>query len=47
MSVDRGPLTYSLKIGERWQPYGSDPTWPAYEVFPTTAWNYGLVLNDA
>lgn len=47
VSVDRGPLTYSLKIGERWQRYGSDPTWPAYEVFPTTAWNYGLVLNEA
>ena len=21
--------------------------WPAYEVYPTTAWNYGLVLDPA
>lgn len=46
VSVDRGPLTFALKIGERWEKYGDNPDWPAYEVFPTTAWNYGLVLND-
>jgi hypothetical protein len=42
VSVDRGPLTYSLKIGERWQEYRNDPKWPAYEVYPATPWNYGL-----
>jgi hypothetical protein len=42
VSVSRGPLTYSLKIGERWQPYGENLVWPAHEVFATTAWNYGL-----
>lgn len=46
VSVDRGPLTYSLRIGERWQQYGDNTTWPAFEVFPTTPWNYGLVLDD-
>ena len=46
ISVDRGPLTYSLKIGERWERYGESTAWPAFEVFPTTPWNYGLVLND-
>lgn len=45
VSVSRGPLTYSLKIGERWQKYSDDP-WPGYEVFPTTPWNYGLVLDS-
>jgi DUF1680 family protein len=45
VSVSRGPLTYSLKIGERWQQYGENRLWPAYEVFPTTPWNYGLVLE--
>ncbi|HTL18705.1 MAG TPA: beta-L-arabinofuranosidase domain-containing protein, partial [Patescibacteria group bacterium] len=45
-SIDYGPLTFSLKIGERWQPYGTDSRWPEYEVFPTTAWNYGLVLDQ-
>jgi hypothetical protein len=41
VSVDRGPLTYSLKIGEEWKPYGKAP-WLGYEVLPTTPWNYGL-----
>lgn len=44
VSVHRGPITYSLKIGEKWVKYGQDP-WPGYEVFPTTPWNYGLVLD--
>lgn len=45
VSVYRGPLAYSLKIGERWQKYGDQPQWPAYEVFATTPWNYALVLD--
>ncbi len=45
VSVGYGPLTFSLKIGERWQGYGNNPAWPEWEVFPTTPWNYGLVLN--
>ena len=47
VSVDRGPLTYSLKIGERWQRCGGSDKWPALEVFPTTAWNYGLEIDPA
>jgi hypothetical protein len=45
VSVDRGPLTYSLQIGERWERYGGTDEWPALECFPTTPWNYGLVLD--
>ena len=45
VSVSRGPLTYSLKIGERWERYGDDPKWARYEVFPTTPWNYALVID--
>jgi hypothetical protein len=45
VSIDYGPLTFSLKIGEKYVRYGTDPNWPEWEVFPTTAWNYGLVLN--
>ncbi len=44
VSVDRGPLTYSLKIGEEWKPFG-DKAWPGCEVFPTTPWNYGLAVD--
>jgi len=45
VSVSRGPLTFSARIGERWARYGGTEQWPAYEVFPTTPWNYGLVLD--
>ncbi|MGC8782857.1 MAG: beta-L-arabinofuranosidase domain-containing protein [Armatimonadota bacterium] len=45
ISVHRGPLAFSLLIGERWARYGGTDRFPAYEVFPTTAWNYGLVVD--
>src|SRR5438552_9326100 len=44
VSVDYGPLTFSLRIGEEWTRYGGTDAWPEWEVRPTTAWNYGLVL---
>jgi DUF1680 family protein len=47
VSVRRGPLWYSLKIGERWNRYGGTEEWPAFEILPTTSWNYGLALNPA
>lgn len=47
VSVDRGPLTYSLEIGEKWQEYDNGRPWAAHEVFPTTPWNYGLIVNAA
>ncbi len=47
VSVRRGPLWFSLKIGEEWQRYGGTDEWPAYEILPTTPWNYGLVLDPA
>jgi len=46
VSVDRGPLTYSLKIGEKWVRAGGTDRWPAWEVYPTTPWNYGLALSE-
>jgi len=56
VSVHRGPLAYSLKIGEKyikladggelsWWSIGDTDKWPAWKVHPTTPWNYGLVLN--
>jgi hypothetical protein len=47
VSVDRGPLTYSLKIGEKLVRRGGTDAWPAWEFWPTTPWNYGLVLDAA
>ena len=46
VSVDRGPLTFALQIGEKWQKYGGSDRWPDSEVLPTTPWNYALVLDE-
>ncbi|MFF7468934.1 RICIN domain-containing protein [Streptomyces sp. NPDC008092] len=45
-AVDRGPLTYSLDIGENYVRYGGTSQFPEYEVHATTAWNYGLAPDD-
>jgi len=45
VSINRGPLTYSLKIGEKYVRDGGTNKWPAFALLPTTAWNYGLVPN--
>ena len=47
VSVKRGPLTYALKIGERWERSGGTDAWPAFEVYPASAWNYGLLLDPS
>jgi len=45
VSVDHGPLTYSLAIRERWAKYGTrNPTGRSGGV-PESPWNYGLVLD--
>jgi len=44
VSVSRGPLTYSLKIGEKYVRQGGTDKWPAWEIHPTSDWNYGLLL---
>jgi hypothetical protein len=36
-----------LKIGEDWRRYGGTDAWPAYEIVPTTEWNFGLLVNPA
>ncbi len=45
ISVHKGPLLFSLKIEEEWQAFGDSDAWPGYEVFPSSNWNYGLMLN--
>lgn len=47
VSVDRGPLTYSLQIGEDVQRYAGTEQWPELATRPTTPWNYALVLPAA
>ncbi len=46
ISVNRGPLTYSLKIGQQYVKAGGTEKWPAWEIRPTTPWNYGLLVNE-
>jgi hypothetical protein len=47
VSVERGPLTFSLTIGEKYVRSGGTDKWPAWEIYPTTPWNYALVLGAA
>jgi len=45
VTILRGPLVYSLKIGEYWKKIAGEEPHADYEVYPTTAWNYGLILD--
>jgi hypothetical protein len=45
ISVDRGPLTYSLAIDERYEVIGGTNQWPEFAVYPDSPWNYGLIAN--
>ncbi len=47
VSILRGPLVYSLKIGEYWKKIAGEEPHADYEVYPTTPWNYGLILDPA
>lgn len=47
VAIERGPLVFALKIGEKWvkKPVKDDRAKYGnyyYEVLPTTKWNYGL-----
>ncbi|MGI4866068.1 MAG: beta-L-arabinofuranosidase domain-containing protein [Janthinobacterium lividum] len=45
VSVERGPLVYSLQLGEEWRKVRDRPTSADdYQVRATTPWNYGLLL---
>ena len=61
VSINYGPLTFSLKIDEyykemdskksaigdsKWQASADQTKWKSYEIYPTSMWNYGLVLNN-
>jgi hypothetical protein len=47
VAIERGPLVFSLKIGETWNKLVGDTLAPDWEVRPTTPWNYGLELDPA
>lgn len=41
-AVERGPLVYALKLGERWEKGTDKYEGDYYSVYPTGNWNYGL-----
>lgn len=51
-AIERGPLLYALKIGEKWDKVKDDRKFGErygdwyYEVLPTTPWNYCLPENS-
>lgn len=46
VTLERGPLLFSLKIGEEWRKLKDRPSQADdYAVYPTTPWNYGLLLQ--
>ena len=49
VAVTRGPLVYSLQIGEQWTAtsHSAVAGYDESTVTPTTPWNYGLVIDPA
>jgi hypothetical protein len=45
VTVDRGPLSFSLRIEEDWRRMPTGKEWAEWEVFPKTPWNYGLMVD--
>jgi hypothetical protein len=45
IAVERGPLVFSLKIGESWHKIKQTGPASDWEIFPTTPWNYALVID--
>jgi hypothetical protein len=47
VSVNYGPLTFSLQINENWQAYGGNAApWTELAPYPASPWNYGIELNS-
>ena len=47
MSLERGPLVYSLRIGENWRKLRDKAPAADWEEYPTTPWNYALDMDLA
>ncbi len=45
VSIYRGPLLYGLRIEDQWNKIRGEEPHADWEVYPTTPWNYGLVLD--
>jgi hypothetical protein len=47
VSVERGPLVFSLRMGESWSKLRQTGPVTDWEVYPTSPWNYALRLDAA
>lgn len=47
VAVERGPLVFSLGIGEDWLKLRDRGLTADWQVYPTTQWNYALALDAA
>jgi len=47
LAIERGPLVFCLKVGEDWRKIRDKAPAADWEVHPTTAWNYGLIIDTA
>jgi hypothetical protein len=45
-TVERGPLVYALKLGERWEKGNDKNEGDYFSVYPTANWNYGLSVQN-
>ena len=48
ITVDRGPLSYSIRIKEEWQKQTGEAVpdnWPRWSAVPGSPWNYGLAVD--
>lgn len=46
LSVEQGALVFSLPIGEAWIKLRQRGLSADWQVYPTTSWNYGLVMDS-
>ena len=46
-AIERGPLVFSLGIEESWVRLRRRPMTADWQVFPRSAWNYALALDEA
>lgn len=47
VTVDRGPLSYSVRIKENWNKVSGKgkAAWPRFTLSPASDWNYGLAID--
>jgi hypothetical protein len=47
IAIERGPLVFSYGVGEDWVKLRTRGMTADWQVYPTTSWNYALIVNAA